>query len=239
MEKLLDEKTIARLLLSIPHKKSSPMDQIEVAEKLELLCKHIPRKEVARRLGINRASLRQSLHLLRLPKSIQQLIKNGRIGKETGYRISLLKDEREQVVLADAVIKHRLSSNEVKGIVQSLKKRNPDMPIEECIQLALKSRPIIKEEHLIVTKIQNATLQALERESERYNVVVDEQIRKIVEEILPPNSMASLKVADRIIMMSLEKDGVKAFKDKARQTGVRPSDLVEILIRKWLRKNEN
>ena len=241
LEKLLSEETIKRLLISIKSPKAwRSMDPIEVAQNLKFLCERMPREEVARRFNISkRATLWVYLRLLDLPEKVQELIRAGKIGKDKGYRISLLKDKREQEILADAAIKHHLSSGEVRGIVQSLKKRNPDMPIEECIQLALKARPIIEEEHVIVTKIQKDTLKTLKEKSEECGVVMEELVRKVMEkEVIPPNSITSLRFIDTTVILSLGKDCFKAFKDKARETKVKPEDLVETLIKKWL-QNEN
>ena len=216
------------------------MDPIEVAQNLKFLCEHMPREEVARKLGISeKGTLWMYLRLLDLAEKVQQDVRDGKIGQDAGYRISLLKDKREQEILADAVIKHHLSSGEVKGIVQSLKKWNPDMPIEECIRIALRARPIIEEEHVIVTKVQNDTLKTLKEKSEECGVVIEELVRKVMEkEVLPPNSITSLRLIDTTVILSLGKDGFKAFKDKAKETKVKPEDLVETSIKKWL-QNEN
>jgi hypothetical protein len=211
------------------------MDPIEVAQNLKLLCEHMPREEVAKKFNLStKGTLWVYLRLLDLSPRVQEYIRAWKIGMDTGYRISLLKDWREQEVLADAVLRHHLSSGEVKGIVQSLKKRNPNMPIEECIQLALKARPVIEEEHIIVTKMQDNTLKVLKEKSQESKVAIDELVRKSMEQFLPLNSIISLKVVDATVVMALRKDASKIFKDKAAEEKIKPENLVDAMIRKWL-----
>lgn len=236
MEKLLSEETIKRLILSLKSRKAwRLMDPIEVARNLKLLCEHMPQEEVASKLGISKkGTIWVFLRLLDLPEKVQQFVSSGKIGKDTAYRISLLKDKKEQEILADAVMKHNLSSIEVRGIAQSLKKRNPDLPIEECIRLTLKARPSIQEEHVIVTKIQNDTLKALEKRSKENGVPMETLVRKSMSEALPQVSIASLKLVGTTVVMSLGKGDFKLFKEKALEKKVKLENLVETLINKWM-----
>jgi hypothetical protein len=169
-----------------------------------------------------------------LPEKVQEYVRTGKIGKDTAYRISLLKDKREQEILADAVLKYNLSSSEVRGIAQSLKKRNPDLPIEECIRLTLSARQGVEEEHIIVTKIQNETLETLERKSKENGVSMDMLVRKCMLEALPQVSIASLKLVGTTVLMSLGKEDFQLFKKKAEEKKIKLEDLVETLINKWI-----
>jgi len=236
LENLLSEEKIKRLILSLKSRKAwRLMDPIEVARNLKILCEHMPQKEVASKLGISKkGTIWVFLRLLDLPEKVQEYVRAGKIGKDTAYRISLLKDKREQELLADAVMKYNLSSGEVRGIAQSLKKRNPDLPIEECIRLTLKARPGIEEEHIIVTKIQNDTLKALEEKSKEHGVPIETLLRESISEVLPLKNIASLRLIGTTVIMSLGKEDFQLFKNKALETNVRLEDLVETLIKKWM-----
>lgn len=236
MEELLGEETIRRLIISLKTpKKWRAMDPIEIAQNLKILCEHFPQHEVARRLGISKkGTLWVYLRLVNLPEKVQQLIRSGKIGQDTGYRISILKDPKEQEILADAVIKYRLSSDEVKGIVQNLKKRNPELPIEECIRLAVKARPSITEEHIVVTKIGTDTLESLKKKSQAEGVKVEELLRKYLLEFLSPQSVNSLKLFNRTVIMSLGKEDFRLFRNKAQEIKVKLENLIDTLVKRGL-----
>lgn len=236
MENLLSEETIKRLILSLKSRKSwKLMDPIEVAQNLKLLCEHMPQEEVAAKLGISdKGTIWVFLRLLDLPEKVQTYVRTGQIGKDTAYRISLLKDKKEQEILADAVIKHNMSSGEVRGIAQGLKKSNPDLPIEDCIRLTLTARPGIQEEHIIVTKIQNDTLKVLERKSQENGIPIENLVRKSISEALPETTITSLKLIGTTVVLSLGKEDFQLFKNKAQEKKVKPEDLVETLVNKWM-----
>lgn len=236
MEKLLGEETIRRLIISLKTpRKWRAMDPIEIAQNVKILCEHFPREEVARRLGISKGgTLWVYLKLVNLPEKVQSYIKAGKIGQDTGYRISLLKDLKEQEILADAVMKHHLSSGEVKGIVQNLKKRNPELPIEECIRLTLKARPSITEEHIVITKMKTDTLESLKKESQREGIKVEELLKKSLSELLSPKSVNSLKLFNRTVIMSLGKDDFRLFRNKAQEINVKLENLLDALVKRGL-----
>jgi len=236
MEDLLDKETINRLIVSLKSKrKERLMDPIEIATTLKSLCDHMPREEVARRFNISeRSTLWVYLRLLSLPKKVKQLIQDGKIGMDSGYRVSILKNKEEQEILADAIIKYGLSSEEVKGVVQSLKKRNPDLAIEECIQLALKARPLIEEEHLVITRIKDDTLLGLGKKSQLCQVPLAELVIKCIEKHLPSKSITSLRLSDTTVVISLTKEGFKKFREKAKNLKIKSELLVEFLAQRCL-----
>jgi len=209
------------------------MDPIEVAMNLKILCEHMPQEEVASKLGIsNKGTIWVFLRLLDLPEKVREYVRTGKIGKDTAYRISLLNDKREREILADAVLKYNLNSSEVRGIAQSLKKWDPYLPVEECIRLTLRARPGVEEEHIIITKIQNDTLKALEKKSVEHGVLIEVLLRRSISEALPLENIASLRLFGTTVVMSLGKKDFQLFKNKAEETKVKLEDLVETLIKK-------
>ena len=236
MEELVGEDTIKRLIISLKApKKWRVMDPVEIAQNLKILCAHFPRDEVARRLGINKeGTLWVYLRLLNLPEKVQRDIKAGKIGMDSGYRISILKDPKEQEILADAITKYRLRSGEVKAIVQNLKRKNPELPIEECISLALKARPSITEEHIIVTRIGTDTLELLKKKSQKEDLHVEELLKKSLLEPLALESISSLKLIDKTIIMSLGKEDFRLLKNKAQELKVKLENLIDVIVKRGL-----
>lgn len=236
MESVLGEDKTRRLIVSLKGaKKWRLMDPIEIAESLEILCKHFSRDEVAKRLGISkRGTLWAYLKLLTLSEKVKDLIKARRIGQDVGYRISILDDPAEQETLAYAVMTHHLSSNELKAIVQNLKKRNLGLPIEECIRIALKARQKIAEEHVLVTKIQHNTLELLETKSQREKLPVEQLLRNSLLRIMPLTKIGSLKLINTTLIMSVGKEDFRLLKKEAQETKVKMEDLIDLLVNRGL-----
>ena len=235
----VDEETLAKLLLSVgTSKKWRAMPPITTAKILDDLCKRSSQKEVAKRLGVSSETIRMFRRLLALPKNVQKLVENREIGMDAGYRISLLhKDEQE--ILANAIIDKKVTSDEVRGIIQSLKKWNPHMPILECVELAIKYRPIIEDEHLLVSRIRESTLNGLKERSEASGILVDDLIKDILKEIIPTEKgFISVKILDYTILLALKKEGFNAFKAESIKSKVKLNDLIDKLIERSLENGD-
>jgi hypothetical protein len=231
----IDERKAARIILSIgSHRKERVLDPIAVAEELQELCKNIPRREVARRLKIADRTLRIYLKLLDLPEPVKELIRSRKIGQDFAYRLALLDNPKEQEALGKAILENDLTNKEVRGIVQTLRRRNPDMSIDECIQLAIKYRPRIEEQFLIITKIEPETLQRLEARSRTENIAPAELLRRIVLELIPQGTLSSARFEKGVAMLSVDKQGDLAYRNAANKMHVRDFELLDALVRKWM-----
>lgn len=235
-----DEETLAKLLLSVgTRKRWRALDPITTANILDKLCKRSSQKEVARKIGVSSEQIRQFRCLLDLPKNVKKLVEDRKIGIDAGYRISLLKNEDEQEILAKAIIDRKVTSNEVRGIVQSLKKWNLNMPISECIELAIKYRRIIEEEHLLVSRIRERTLNSLKERSEASGISVDDLLEGILKEtISPEEGFISANNFDYTILLALKKEGFNTFKAEAAKSNIKLNNLVDRLIERWLGKSD-
>ena len=233
-----DEETLAKLLLSVgTRKKWRALDRITTAKILESMCRSSSQAEVARKLSVSPETIREFRSLLKLPESIQKLIKAGKIGLDAGYRIFLMESKDEQEILAEAIAEKRIKMKEWRGIIQSLKKRNPQMPISECIELAIKYRPIIEEEHLVVTSLQRDTLNALKKKSEANGILINDLMKRILTKIMPSTKdMIMVKIIDGAVLLALKKDGFKALQLEAQKLKVKLDNLIEVLMKEWLEK---
>lgn len=236
---LTDEETLAKLLLSVgTRKKWRVLDPITTAKELDKLCKRTSQKEVARMIGVSSETIRMFRRLLTLPKNVQKLVEERKIGIDSGYRISLLNVD-EQEILANVIIEKKLTSVEVRGIIQSLKKWNPHMPILECVEVAIKYRPIIEDEHLLVSRIRESTLNALKERFEASGILVDDLIEGILKETIPiEKGFISAKIFDNTILLVLEKGGFNEFKAEAVKSKVNLNNLVDKLIEYGLEKGD-
>jgi DNA-binding transcriptional regulator YhcF (GntR family) len=233
-----DEKTISDLLLSIKPLLSGtkkPLNPIESAKLLNEACKVESRKEVAKKLGINRATLRQYLHLLKLPKSVQELIEKGKIGKERGYRISLLKDKEDQKYLAKAIVKEKLTHSEVRGVV-FLKQNNFEMPIKDSIRKIMEQRERIKH-HLLLTGIDTSTFERIEKETLKLGNSPEDLVKEIIEKALPASmNIIAFKMRGKLIKMTIDAEGFRTLKKLAKELETSLDDLTDRLVNDWLQK---
>lgn len=235
----IDEETLAKLLLSVgTRKKWRALDPITTAKELDKFCKRSSQKEVARMLGVSSETIRMFICLLSLPENIQKLVEERKIGIDSGYRISLLNED-EQEILANATIDKKVTSKELRGIIQSLKKMNPHMPILECVELAIKYRPIIEEEHLLFLKIRENTLNALKERSEASGILIDDLIEGILKKtISSEKGFISAKIFDHTILLALKREGFNAFKTEAVNTNIKFHNLIDKLIERGLKKGD-
>jgi len=237
----LDDEALAKLLLSIgTRKKWRYYDPIETAKSIDKLSKKYSRKEISKILGVSTEMIREFLNLLTLSDKIQIKIKNREIGIDMGYRISLLKDKREQEVLLSAIIKNNITSDEVKGIIQSLNKNNPNMSMEDIIDIALKYRPIIEEEQIIITKFKKETLDQLLNISKLENINPSIIIKNILgKEFKNSEYILSANLHGQTLIIALKNEGYDILKDKSNKTKININYIIDELISKGLDKYES
>jgi len=235
----IDERKAAQIILSIgSHRKKRVLDPIAAAEELQRLSKKVPRKEVARRFSIADRTLRIYLKLLSLPEPVKELIRTRKIGQDLAYRLTLLDDPKEQEALAKAILEAKLTNKEVRAIVQTLKRRNPDMSIDQCVQLAVKYRPRIEEQFLIITKLEPETQERLQNRSRTETVTPDDLLKRIILDVIPPASFSSIRIKNDAVMLSVDKEGDRAYRQAAKKMHVRDFELLDVLVRNWMEKHD-
>ncbi len=238
---LIDDETLAKLLLSVgTRKKWRPLDPIETAKILDQLSKKHSQKKVASTLGVSSETIRQFISFLTLSEKVQKLVKDRKIGIDMGYRISLLKDKNEQDILSDAIIEKKLTSYEVRGIIQTLKKSNPEMDITECIDIAIKYRLIIEEEHIIITRISKEICDSVIKFSNIENLSPSELINNIlVKEFNESDQILSTNLSDVTLIIVLTSDGFNLLNDTAKKLNLDINHIIDVFISKGIKKYES
>lgn len=236
-----DKKELAKLLLSIgTRKKWRALDPITTARQLEALRKVATREEIAKKLGVSQEIIRVFLKLLTLPNDVQELVRTRKISIDQGYRLSLIKKKNVQEALANSIVAHTLKADEVRGIVQSLMKRNPDMSVSEGVELVMKYRPVVDTEELVITSLDKATFERLQLEAERktksINALLEEIVRPIVKD---PSHLKTVKTLGKAVLMVLTKEGFSEFVAESQKLNMRPNDLVEGLTKQYLEMRHN
>jgi predicted HicB family RNase H-like nuclease len=237
-EKSLDELTAeetGKLLASIgSRRKKRPFDPITVAEIL----KHTPsNKELAKRLGVDPRMVGMFKILLSLPEEIKPYVRSGKIGIDKAQRIASLKDTASQQFLAKAIIadSNTFTKHIVAEIV-SLRNRNKNIPIEDCTNRVLKSRPIVDNRYILVISVKESLSNVLNMKAKKQGVSFRELVRAIVEQSLPSSEcLLSIATHNGTILLTLNIDGWQALRQKSRSLEVPLDELVETLARQSLK----
>jgi len=238
-EKSLEELTPeekGKLLASIKtRRKKRPFDPIAVAGIL----KHTPsnsNKELGKRLGIDPRMVGMFKSLLSLPEEIKPYVRSGEIGIDKAQRIASLKDTASQQFLAKAITadSNTFTKHIVAGIV-SLRNRNKNIPIEECTNRVLKSRPVVDNRYILVTSVEKSLSELLHIKAKKQGASFSELLKDILEQSLPNRgSLLSIVIHDGIVLLTLTPEGWEALRQKSGALGVPLDELVETLASQWL-----
>jgi len=235
--KSLDELTPeekGKLLASIgTHRQKRPFDPITVAE----IFSHTPsNKELAKRLPIGPRMVAVFKILLSLPEKIKPYVRSGEISIDKAQRIASLKDAASQQFLAKAIT---ADSNTFTALIVtkivSLRNRNKDMPIEDCTNRVLKSRPIVDNRYILVTSVKESLSNVLNMKAKKQGVSFSDLLKHILEQSLPNReSLLSIVTHDGVLLLTLTGDGWQALRQKSRSLEVPLDELVETLASHWL-----
>ena len=88
---------------------------------------HITQEELATKIGKSRSSVTNTLGLLRLPNSVQNMILEGKISMGHARELSKLEDNETIIEYAKNIVNNNLSVRDVENIskVDPVKKKNP------------------------------------------------------------------------------------------------------------------
>lgn len=139
------------LLENIQREDLNPVDTaISISNILQV--KDMTQEEFSKKFGKSRSYITNLLGLLNLPKSVQELVKNGKLSMSHARCLSKIDDEEKVINLANKIIKENLNVRDVekmlskKMIRKSLKKKMKNL---ECMKMHLVIQLVIKLEYLI------------------------------------------------------------------------------------------
>ncbi len=92
----------------------------------------LTQEEVARAVGRNRATIANTLRLLRLPPEIQKALKEGTITEGHARPLLAIDDPAAQLALFHRILKENLSVREVEGLVNQL--LSPPAPTPQTLK---------------------------------------------------------------------------------------------------------
>ena len=115
------------LLENIQREDLNPVDTaISISNILQV--KDMTQEEFSKKFGKSRSDITNLLGLLNLPKSVQELVKNGKLSMSHARCLSKIDDEEKVINLANKIIKENLN---VRDIEKMLSKKDDKKVIKE------------------------------------------------------------------------------------------------------------
>lgn len=224
----------ARILASVgTRRKERPVDPVTVAQVFS----NTPwsNEEIAHRLSVTPRTVVMFKHLLRLPEKEQELVRIRKISIDEGDRLSSLKDAAARELLIQAILNRALSADIVNQVIR-FKRPNPGMPIEDCINEVVKSKP--KTRHWFAARIGTNIDKALIEKAQRNAIASSELLKDILEKSFSiQGSVLSITLGSGVSILVLTPKGWEALRKKSGELGVPLDDAVEEIARLWLEAN--
>jgi hypothetical protein len=157
------EKIQQNLILSVGiHRKKRILTPVEVAEGIKVLRDHKMSTKAIRELLMleNDSMILKFERLLELSQEIKHLIdwgqSNSTIAFTSAAEIAKLTDPKEQQLIADTILKEKLTKTEVIQIIQAKKRSTKSITV--CIDEAIKLRPQIEHKFVYIGAIIHKSL---------------------------------------------------------------------------------
>lgn len=112
----------ARVVSLMENIQRDDLNEIERAEGLVALKQLTGQtwEDIARRLGITRRHVLHLVSLTKLPESVQDLVRQGKLSAKHGRLLSYVKDPEALTALAEAIAEHRLNAEQTAEAVKRL-----------------------------------------------------------------------------------------------------------------------
>ncbi|MGN1379163.1 MAG: ParB/RepB/Spo0J family partition protein [Bacilli bacterium] len=108
------------LLENIQREDLNPIDTAISISNI-LAVKNITQEEFSKKMGKSRSYVTNLLGLLNLPKSVQELVKNGKLSMSAARSLSKIDDEERVIDLANKIIKENLNVRDIEKLLSNKK----------------------------------------------------------------------------------------------------------------------
>ena len=181
---------------------------------------------------ISSEMLREFGSILTLPNEVKQSIRNNMITSvDICYRISKLENTQDQKALATAVVDQKLSTSEVRAIVE-YKLNNPSVTMEHTIKRVLESKAKVVTHHIVIMELRNETFRILKEKADALMTTPKDLALAILREKIKPEWIVSFEVRGSDLFLRVLEDGFKVLEKKAEKMDIELKDLADKLIRK-------
>jgi hypothetical protein len=217
-----DVKKEARIIASVgTHKKKRPESILEIAKSMEADLPNYAKAELARKYDFKGPTMvDRFLGVLKLPPDIQRRVAwGGPLGLDKAYRISKLSSDDEKRRLVEEIFKTPMSTMEVRHVLE-LKRKNPELTIDELVKLVRSYRPVINEIQVLVVELDEDTKRALNLTPENTKEV-EGIVRSRVASILSnPGQLRGLTLQKNHVIIVLTEVGFSLFDQAAKKAGL-------------------
>ena len=232
---------LAKLLASLNVQGSNrPLSPVEVANEIKALQEDLGGdfKETIKRLPVSAEIAKQFMQIMALPSKIQDVIvwgesskKDGSIGFSVAAKMAKLSNHNDILKLAGTILDmpRPVTKEELKGLL-SLKKRNPDKSIDECISEVLNvTREFTVQHFLFISKINSSIASAL-IPSESGRDAHGEALA-ILKGSFPQGTLKDVKVSNERVRLALDEAGWKFIAEYSGRHNLPRQDVVDHMLK--------
>lgn len=223
---------LAKLLVSIkvPHN-NRPLSPVDVAQDIHSMLEDLggDRNELVKRLPIKLDITKEFLRLLKLPPQLRGMVvwgesksETGAIGFSVASRIASLNDHDDMLKMAGTIteMSRPVTKEEIKSIL-SLKKHNPDKPIEECLSEVLNvMRPVTITHYIFLSGLDADIKKSIDLRARESRQSIHDLAANTLRRLFPPDSLKSAKLFSDCIRLSLTRDGADFIQAYSRSKDI-------------------
>lgn len=123
MDNVDDVRVLELALVENIHREDlNPLELAEAVQKLITTCQ-LTQETVAAKLGKSRVAIANTLRLLNLPASIQNMVRSGRLSEGHARALLTLETEAQMLAMADQIMNQSLSVRQVEHQARHTRKR--------------------------------------------------------------------------------------------------------------------
>ena len=116
------ERLSIQLIENVLRSDLKPIEQAHAYRDL-MAAQQINYRQLADQLSINPGTIAKAIALLELPPEVQERVEQGGISPAAAYQISRLEVPADQVALAGQVEEHKITRDEIVGLVEKIKQK--------------------------------------------------------------------------------------------------------------------
>lgn len=234
-----DTSLYAKLLTSVKvagRDRPRPLSPIEVSDLIKRMIEEFgTEKEVMERLSIKKDMLKAFRALQDLPEEYKHAVVWGTSNKEgvsfsSAHRIARLKSsELDKKIILDSAIKYEFTRNEIENII-TLKHREENLAIEDCIEKVKQIRPTLEVHHLLVIPLPPKVLEKLSYISSSQNEKIETLLRNFISNFIPHENIFSIVQKGAYVVLSLDKTGYEKFMHVVKMNKLLATQIVEFFV---------
>jgi hypothetical protein len=215
------EALVIELILNTHKKAKRSLNLVQIAEKIKILKKELGSlNAVAKKIDLSNEMVREFWSMNFLSDGVKKLIRNRKIDLvDIAYRLSLLKNKENQLILAMKISEEGFSSKEVREIV-SILRMNPKISIEQAISKYNEIKNIIRYKFIFPSKRLAIYGKKIDNQS------VSQDIKMKIERELGSNSVYECSIFGDFVMLILTENGFRSLRNKAKEKEATKKELI-------------